>query len=67
MEYEAKVLTKADRAEIRKRIGNLGLVLPSVMEKPGLGASGGSGEANLERVRAAAEICYELLSRPARP
>ena len=29
---ESKLLTKADRADIRERIGDLGLLLPSVME-----------------------------------
>ena len=56
---EPKRLTKETRAEIRKRIGDLGLVLPSVMENMGLARPGGSVEANLERLRAAAEICYE--------
>ena len=36
---EAKLLTKSDRAEIRKRISDLGLALPSVMENLGLGPS----------------------------
>jgi inosose dehydratase len=56
---EPKLLTKADRAEIRKRIGDLGLVLPSVTENITLGRAGGSIQANLDRLRAAAEICYE--------
>ena len=56
---EPKLLTKANRAEIRKRIGDLGLTLSSVMENMGLARPGGSPEANLDRLRAAAEICYE--------
>src|SRR5215510_3525602 len=56
---EPKLLTKETRAEIRKRIGDLGLELPSVMENMGLGRPGGNVQANLERLRAAAEICYE--------
>jgi len=56
---EPKLLTRADRAEIRKRIGDLGLVLPSVTENITLGRPGGSIQANLDRLRAAAEICYE--------
>jgi sugar phosphate isomerase/epimerase len=55
---EAKLLSKTDRGEIRKRIGDLGLVLPSVMENLAPGRAGGR-EANLERLRAAAEVCYE--------
>jgi sugar phosphate isomerase/epimerase len=56
---EPKLLSKADRAEIRKRIGDLGLALPSVTENVPLGRPGGSIRANLERLRAAAEICHE--------
>jgi inosose dehydratase len=56
---EPKLLSKADRAEIRKRIGDLGLVLPSVTENVPLGRPGGSVQANLERLRAAAEVCHE--------
>ena len=56
---EPKLLTKADRAEIRKRIGDLGLTLASVMENLALARPGGSREANLDRLRAAAEICHE--------
>ena len=61
---EPKLLTKADRAEIRKRIGDLGLGLPSVMENMGLARAGGNVQANLERLRAAAEICYETSPGP---
>lgn len=56
---EPKLLTKADRSEIRKRIGDLGLTLASVMENLGLARPGGNPQANLERLRAAAEVCYE--------
>jgi len=56
---EPKLLSKADRAEIRKRVADLGLELPSVMENVGLARPGGNREANLERLRAAAQICYE--------
>jgi sugar phosphate isomerase/epimerase len=59
---QAKLLTKETRAEIRKRIGDLGLTLPSVMENMQLGR--GSVDANLERLRAAAEICYEASPGP---
>jgi sugar phosphate isomerase/epimerase len=62
---EPKLLTKADRAEIRKRTGDLGLELSSVMENLGLGRPGGNREANLERLRAAAEVCHEC--SPGRP
>jgi inosose dehydratase len=60
---EPKLLTKETRSEIRKRIGDLGLVLPSVMENMFLGRPGGV-DANLERLRAAAEICYEASPGP---
>src|SRR5262245_33016232 len=56
---EAKLLANSDRAEIRARISDLGLALPSVMENLGLARPGGSAAANLERLKAAAEICYE--------
>jgi sugar phosphate isomerase/epimerase len=56
---EAKLLTKADRAEIRKCIADHGLGLPSVMENLALARPDGSREANLERLRTAAEVCYE--------
>ena len=62
---EPKLLTKTDRAEIRKRIGDLGLELSSVMENLGLGRPGGNRDANLERLRAAAEVCNEC--SPGRP
>jgi sugar phosphate isomerase/epimerase len=61
---EPKLLAKADRAEIRKRVGDLGLELSSVMENLGLGRPG-NREANLERLRAAAEVCHEC--SPGRP
>ena len=61
---EAKLLTKSDRAEIRKRISDLGLALPSVMENLGLARPGGSVQANLERLKAAAEVCYECSPKP---
>src|SRR5215471_7828677 len=61
---EPKLLTKADRAEIRKRTGDLGLELSSVMENLALARPGGNRDANLERLRAAAEVCYECSPGP---
>jgi sugar phosphate isomerase/epimerase len=61
---EPKLLTKADRTDIRKRIADLGLALPSVMENIPLGRPGGVRPANLDRLRAAAEICYEASPGP---
>jgi len=61
---EPKLLTKADRAAIRQRIGDLGLTLSSVMENLGLARPGGSREANLDRLRAAAEVCHECSPGP---
>src|SRR5262245_27773461 len=55
---EAKLLNKTDRADIRKRIGDLGLALPAVMENLFLGRPGG-GQTNLDRLKAAAEVCHE--------
>lgn len=55
---EPKLLTKADRLEIRKRLGDSGLALPSVMENIFPGRPDGLN-ANLERLRAAAEMCHE--------
>jgi sugar phosphate isomerase/epimerase len=55
---EPKLLTKADRAEIRKRIGDLGLTLSSAMEDMQLGRPDGL-KVNLERLKAAAEVCHE--------
>jgi sugar phosphate isomerase/epimerase len=56
---EPRLLGNADRTEIRKRIGDLGLELSSVMENLGLARPGVNREANLDRLRAAAEVCYE--------
>src|SRR5436190_4398386 len=52
---EPKLLSKPDRAEIRARISDLGLALPSVMENLGLARPGASEAANLARLKAAAE------------
>ena len=62
---EPKLLTRTDRAEIRKRIGDLGLELSSVMENLVLARVGGNPETNLERLRAAAEVCHECSPGPA--
>ena len=61
---EPKRITKTDRAEIRDRIAELGLSLPAVMENIALARPGGSVAANLERLRAAAEICHEASPGP---
>ena len=55
---EPRLLTRGNRAEIRKRIGDLGLTLVDVMEgmQP---ASNVTVEQNLERLRAAAEMAHE--------
>ena len=62
---EPKLLTRSDRTEIRNRIGDLGLELSSVMENLGLARPGGNLETNLERLRGAAEVCYECSPGPA--
>ena len=61
---EPKLLNRTDRAEVRKRIGDLGLALSSVMENLALARVGGNPEANLERLRAAAEVCHECSPGP---
>ena len=55
---EPRLLTRANRAEIRKRIADLGLTLVDVMEgiQP---ASNVTVAQNLERLRAAAEVAHE--------
>jgi len=55
---EPKLLTRASRATIRKRIADLELTLPSVMENMALGRADGQAS-NGERLRAAAEVCHE--------
>ena len=55
---EPKLLSRTDRAEIRKQIGDLGLVLSSVMES--LRLLGPDRDNNLERLRVAAELAHEL-------
>jgi inosose dehydratase len=69
-ETEPKLLTTKDRAEIRKRIGDLGLVLSSVQESVQLAAPNTmanlgfdmnySKAENLERLRAAAAVAHEV-------
>ena len=56
---EPKLLSKTDRAEIRRQIGDLGLELSAVMESLWLGP-GTNQEMYLERLRAAAEAAHEL-------
>lgn len=61
---EPKLLTRKTYGEIRKRVGDLGLVLSSVMENIPLGRRGADVSANLERLRAAAEVCHEASPGP---
>ncbi len=61
---EPKLLTRKDRGEIRKRIGDLGLALSSVMENLALARPGANPGANLERLSAAAEVCHECSPGP---
>jgi sugar phosphate isomerase/epimerase len=62
---DPKLLSRTDRAEIRKQIGDLGLVLSSVMESLRLVGPNTNRESNLERLRAAAAVAHEL--SPAEP
>lgn len=56
---DAKLLSRTDRSEIRKLIGDLGLELSAVMESLRLGP--GTNQAMyLERLRTAAEAAHEL-------
>jgi len=58
---EPKLLSKTDRADIRKRIGDHGLVLASVMESIRiLGGTNATKAGNLERLRVAADMAHEL-------
>ena len=56
---EPKQLTKANRAEIRQRIGDLGLWLAAAMENMALARQGANPADNVERLRAAADVCHE--------
>jgi inosose dehydratase len=57
---EPKLLSKTDRAEIRRQIGGLGLVLSSVQESLRLAGPDTNRKSNLERLRAAAAAAHEL-------
>ncbi len=56
---EPKLLTKLDRTEIRKQLGDLGLSLSTVMESLRL-LPNSNRERNLERLREAAELAHSL-------
>ncbi|MCW5982732.1 MAG: sugar phosphate isomerase/epimerase [Bryobacteraceae bacterium] len=56
---EPRLLSKTDRTEIRKQIGDLGLELSAVMESLRLGPNTDQGM-YLERLRTAAEVAHEL-------
>jgi inosose dehydratase len=56
---EPKLLSKIDRMEIRKQIGDLGLELSAVMESLRLGPQTNQ-EMYLERLRTAAQVAHEL-------
>jgi inosose dehydratase len=56
---EPKLLSKTDRTDIRKQIGDLGLELSAVMESLRLGPNTNK-EMYLERLRTAAELAHEL-------
>ena len=56
---EPKLLTREDRRTIRRRIGDLGLSLPAVMESLPLVGANVRREDNVERLRAAAEVAHE--------
>jgi inosose dehydratase len=57
---EPKLLSKADRGELRKKLKDLGLTLPALMENLKLLGPEAEERANLERLRAAAAIAHEV-------
>jgi hypothetical protein len=57
---EPTVLSKTDWAEIRKQIGDLGLMLSAVIEGLRLVGPNTNRESNLERLRTAAAAAHEL-------
>jgi inosose dehydratase len=58
---EPKLLSRTDRADIRRQIGDLGLMLATVMESIRLlGGPPGTQEKSLERLRQAAGLAHEL-------
>ena len=61
---EPRLLSKTDRTEIRKQIGDLGLVLSSVMESLRLLGPNTNRGSNLERLRTAAAVAHELSPGP---
>jgi len=60
---ESRLVSRETMGEIRQRAADLGLRLPSVMEFLPIGQPG-ERDSNLERIRRAAEICYEASPNP---
>lgn len=58
-ETEAARLTRSHRSAIRKRIADVGLTLPAIMENLRLAGPGVTRASNLEGLRAAAEVAHE--------
>lgn len=57
---EPKLLSPAQRKELRTQIGGLGLRLSALMDNLSLTADDKAHAANLERIKAAAELAHEL-------
>jgi sugar phosphate isomerase/epimerase len=55
-----KRLSKADRQHLRERLSALGLSLPVLMENVSLGVDEKTNQANLERLKLAAELAHDL-------
>jgi inosose dehydratase len=61
---EPRLLTRADKSDIRKMIGDLGLELSALMESLRLVGPNVDKQAHLERLRVAAELAHELSPGP---
>ena len=61
---EPRLLTRISRAAIRRRINDLGLTLVDVMEGMQPASPNATVAANLERLRAAAEVAHECSPGP---
>jgi sugar phosphate isomerase/epimerase len=61
---EPKLLTKADRSELRKKLKDLDVTLPALMENLKLLGPDSEQRANLDRLKAAAAIAHEVSPGP---
>jgi sugar phosphate isomerase/epimerase len=61
---EPKLLSKADRSELRRKLKDVGLTLPALMDNLKLLGPEAEQRANLERLKAAAAIAHEVSPGP---